>query len=179
MRARATARPRRSPSSPSRTWRWYAPLYIFAHLVGENIHRPAMSLTSLECQVSELVNSDACPCPTTGRRGDGRQQVRVHRRAVALGARALPPRLADGAARARPHCRVVLPLIHFTSDVLTYSMPLFLRRQCDQTLGAARGLPPSLRAGAQVYGAADDVKLRGPAHGHAQGGRDAGFRGLT
>jgi hypothetical protein len=46
----------------------YAPLYIFEHLVGENIHRYPISLTSLECQVSALVNSDTCPCPTTARR---------------------------------------------------------------------------------------------------------------
>ena len=46
--------------------RRYAPLYRFEHLVGENIHRYPMTLTSLECQVSELVNSDACPRPTTG-----------------------------------------------------------------------------------------------------------------
>jgi HrpA-like RNA helicase len=43
-----------------------APLYIFEYLVGENIHRYPMSLTRLECQVSELVDSDACPRPTTG-----------------------------------------------------------------------------------------------------------------
>jgi hypothetical protein len=40
-----------------------APLYIFEHLVGENIHRYPMSLTSLQCQASELVDSDACPRP--------------------------------------------------------------------------------------------------------------------
>ena len=42
-----------------------SPLYLFEHLVGENIHRRRMSLASLECQVSALVNSDACPRPTT------------------------------------------------------------------------------------------------------------------
>jgi hypothetical protein len=42
-------------------------LYTFEHLVGENIHRYRMSLTSLERQVSDLVNSDTCPRPTTGR----------------------------------------------------------------------------------------------------------------
>ena len=30
-----------------------------------NIHGYPMSLTSLECQVSELANSDTCPRPTT------------------------------------------------------------------------------------------------------------------
>jgi hypothetical protein len=38
-----------------------------------------------------------------------------------------------GAARARSHCPCVLPLIHFTP----YSVPLFLKRECDLTLGAA------------------------------------------
>jgi hypothetical protein len=41
-------------------------LYIFEHLVGENIRRYPTSLTSLECRVSELVHSDTCPRPTTG-----------------------------------------------------------------------------------------------------------------
>jgi hypothetical protein len=31
---------------------------------GENTHRYPTSLTSLECQVSELANSDTCPRPT-------------------------------------------------------------------------------------------------------------------
>ena len=47
-----------------------AKLLTHRHLVGENIHRYPMSLTSLERQVSELVNSDTCPRPTT--------QVNVH-----------------------------------------------------------------------------------------------------
>jgi ankyrin repeat protein len=44
--------------------------------------------------------------------------------------------LDAGADRARSHCRVALPLIHFIPDSLTYSMSLFLKRQCDRTLGA-------------------------------------------
>jgi hypothetical protein len=43
---------------------------------------------------------------------------------------------ADGALRDRSHCRFVPPLIHFTPDSLTNSVPLFLKRQCDRTLGA-------------------------------------------
>jgi hypothetical protein len=42
---------------------------------------------------------------------------------------------ANGAGRARSHCRFVLPLIHFRPDSLTYSLPLFLKRQCDRTPG--------------------------------------------
>jgi hypothetical protein len=34
--------------------------------------------------------------------------------------------------RARSRCRFVLPLIYFTPDSLTYSVPLFLKRQCDR-----------------------------------------------
>jgi hypothetical protein len=33
--------------------------------------------------------------------------------------------------------RFVLPLIRFLPSSLTYSVPLFLKRQCDRTLGAA------------------------------------------
>jgi pimeloyl-ACP methyl ester carboxylesterase len=40
-----------------------------------------------------------------------------------------------GKARARSHCRFVLPLIHFKPDSPRESVPLFLKRQCDRTLG--------------------------------------------
>ena len=36
--------------------------------------------------------------------------------------------------RARSHCRSVLPRIHFIPGSLIYSVPLFLKRQCDWTL---------------------------------------------
>jgi hypothetical protein len=46
---------------------------------GEDIRRHPVSLTSLECQVSKLVNSDACPCPTThgvmSRSGSSRTEI--------------------------------------------------------------------------------------------------------
>jgi hypothetical protein len=42
-----------------------------------------------------------------------------------------------GAARARSHCRFVPSLIPSAPDSRTYSEPLFLKRQCDRTLGAA------------------------------------------
>ena len=35
---------------------------------------------------------------------------------------------------ARSHRRFLLPLIHFIPDLLTYSVPLFMKRQCDRTL---------------------------------------------
>ena len=62
---------------------WYAPLYIFEHLVGENIDRYPMPLTILECQVSELVDSDACRRVTTGPGGGG--AVAAQGRAAARG----------------------------------------------------------------------------------------------
>jgi hypothetical protein len=36
-----------------------------------------------------------------------------------------------GMTRARSHCHVVRPLIFFMQDSLTYSVGLFLKRQCD------------------------------------------------
>ena len=45
------------------------PLYIFEHFVGEYISTYPIPLKGLECQASKLVNSDACPRPTTGWRG--------------------------------------------------------------------------------------------------------------
>ena len=38
----------------------------------------------------------------------------------------------------RSHCRFVPPLIHFIPYSLTYSVPLFLKRQCDRTLAGGR-----------------------------------------
>ena len=46
-----------------------------------------------------------------------------------------PGRDFMGAARARSHCRFVLLLAHFIPDSLTCSVPLYLKRQCDRTLG--------------------------------------------
>ena len=43
------------------------------------------------------------------------------------------PRGLCGHRRARSHCRFVPPLIHFIPDSLIYSVPLFLKRQCDRT----------------------------------------------
>ena len=43
-----------------------------------------------------------------------------------------------GGLRARSHCRFARPLIHFIPNSPTYSVPLFLKRQCDRTLGARR-----------------------------------------
>jgi hypothetical protein len=37
--------------------------------------------------------------------------------------------------RAQSNCRFVLPLIHFITDSLSYSVPLLLKQQCDRTLG--------------------------------------------
>jgi hypothetical protein len=105
-------------------------------LVGENIHRSAMSITRLECQVSKFVNSYTCPRPATG--GPGPRRLLILRLGP-LGRRGR----RDG-GRARSHCRFVPPLIPFIPESLTYSVPLFLKRQCDRTLGGRpRGLGPA------------------------------------
>jgi hypothetical protein len=44
-----------------------------------------------------------------------------------------------GEPRARSHCRFAPPLIHFTPESLTYSVHLFLKRQCDPTPGELLG----------------------------------------
>jgi hypothetical protein len=41
----------------------------------------------------------------------------------------------DGRRRARSHFRFVPPLIHFIPDSRKDSVPLFLKQQCDRTLG--------------------------------------------
>jgi hypothetical protein len=40
-----------------------------------------------------------------------------------------------GARRASSHCRFAPPPIRFIPDLLTYSVPLVLKRRCDRTLG--------------------------------------------
>jgi hypothetical protein len=46
-------------------------------------------------------------------------------------------RWRSSSARARSHCRAVLPLIHFTPDSLRDSVPLFLKRRCNRALRSA------------------------------------------
>jgi hypothetical protein len=48
--------------------------------------------------------------------------------------------IRGGGGRARSHCRSVLSLIHSTPELLIYSVPLSLKRQCDRTLGGGGGL---------------------------------------
>ena len=48
--------------------------------------------------------------------------------------------IIQGGLRVRLHCRFVLPLINCTPESLTYSVPLFLKRQCDRTLGGLRAV---------------------------------------
>ena len=57
----------------------------------------------------------------------------THRRVRSAGAaggglRGRPKEAGGGGGRARPQCRFVQPLIHFIPDLLTYSVPLFLKR---------------------------------------------------
>ena len=70
------------------------------------------------------------------------------RRAGRHGARAR----RGGEARTRSHRRFVPPFIHFTPDSRTYSVPPFLKQQCDRTLGGT-GAPPV--RGACQQGSAD------------------------
>ena len=65
----ALTSPTSSTSTPTNGWRARARSRRTCreHMVGENIHRYPMSLTSLECLVSGLVDSDTCPRPTTHR----------------------------------------------------------------------------------------------------------------
>jgi hypothetical protein len=60
-----------------------------------------------------------------------------------------------GGPRARSHCRFALPLIRFIPYPRTYSVPLFLKRQCDRTPGGPGGVPRRLgdRCGPELAGA--------------------------
>jgi hypothetical protein len=44
-------------------------------------------------------------------------------------------RLGDGRLRARSHCHFAPPSIRLIPDLLRYSVPLSLKRQCDRNLG--------------------------------------------
>jgi hypothetical protein len=52
-----------------------------------------------------------------------------------------------GAIRAPSHCRFAPPLIHFIPNSLAYSVPVFLKRQCDWTLGAIAVMIPAVAPG--------------------------------
>ena len=54
-----------------------------------------------------------------------------------------------GERRARPRCRFVTPLIHFIPELLAYSVPLLLKRQCGRTLGGPRGARRGAAGGAR------------------------------
>jgi hypothetical protein len=62
-----------------------------------------------------------------------------------------------GGHRARSHCRFVLPLIHFIPYPLTYSVPLFLKRQCDRAPGGHADCAAQLLKG----GASANIKAEG------------------
>jgi hypothetical protein len=62
----------------------------------------------------------------------------------------------------RSHWRLVLPLIHVVPGSLTYSVPLFLRRQCNRTLGVQLDVPArTAQAAAAVAVAAVAVAAGG------------------
>ena len=71
-------------------------------------------------------------------------------------------RLAWGAYRVRSHCRFALLFDHFIPDTLTYSAPLFLKRQRDGTLGAY-GAAAALAGLCALLGLGFGVEVRGPA----------------
>jgi hypothetical protein len=77
---------------------------------------------------------------------------------------------AGGGRRARSHCRFVLPLINSIPDPRTYSVPLFLKRQCDQTLGGEPGAGAHPRA-ALGCRSADERRRQGERDGGVQGVR--------
>ena len=69
----------------------------------------------------------------------------------APGAAGVVEALRPGAPRARSHCRFVLPFIHFIPNLLTYSVPQVLKRQCDRTLGVPRTQLQGARRHAQIH----------------------------
>ena len=89
----------------------------------------------------------------------GRQQQRTPRRV--RGRPGHGSARAEARARARPHPRFVLPLIHFIPDLLTYLVPLFLKRQCDRTLGTltASGMR-AVRAGCSRWSCRRRMQMR-------------------
>jgi hypothetical protein len=73
------------------------------------------------------------------------------------------------------HCRFAPPLIHFIPHSLTYSVPLFLKRQCDRTLGPHR-LDPDQEAGDRedLGGLGQRPVLRGRARAEVEGRAEGG-----
>ena len=99
-----------------------------------SLARRLLSLPCQPCQPCQPVHLEN-PCRGTRRRG---MTARPPPRYV-------PAEDAEGAAQPRGQRGALLglgrivalpPLIHFIPDSLTYSVHLFLKRQCDRTLGA-------------------------------------------
>ena len=80
-----------------------------------------------------------------------------------------------GWLRAQSHCRFVLPLIHFILDWLRYLVPLFLKQQCDRTLGRlAAASRPSGRPRLGDIGAPEPPPEHGSGPPGAAAAREAG-----
>jgi hypothetical protein len=62
----------------------------------------------------------------------------------------------------------VPPLIHFIPDLRTYSVPLFLKRQCDRTLGPARRRRPAARRPRPRQRRPPGQRLRDRSHHHSR-----------
>ena len=117
-----------------------------------------------------------------GNGGAGRARPRLDLLPRLRGAGPLPdpPPAHDRAVacardRARSHCRFVLLLIHFIPYSLIYSVPLFLKQQCDRTLARDPGLPQ--RDLAQRMFWAPRNRVCGP-ESRGGGGAERGLLGL-
>jgi hypothetical protein len=120
-----------------------------------------------------IASSASRPCglrqlsPRISQAGAGRSAGAEGRRGG--GAAGAEP--GQGRTRARSHCRLAPPLIHSIPDLLTYSVPRFLKRQCDRTLGrtaedlqsAAEGRAQRAAGGAAGPGLQAQADRSGPA----------------
>jgi hypothetical protein len=122
-----------------------------------------------------VTNDSAPSCIRRPESGGGDGVKRPKKRPGALQCVPPPP-------RGRSHCRFVPPLIRFIPDSLTYSVPLFLKRQCDRALApsphpprphpiAALGGSPGLSRGPPAQAARVQVA------GHGRGRRAGGGAG--
>jgi hypothetical protein len=120
--------------------------------------------TNILCTLGTSISERQCDRTLPGRRRRRRSRRRRRRRGErrqhasqrgGAGSRAR----AGGRPRARSHCRFVLPHIHFIPALRTYSVPQFLKRQCDRTLDR----PPRYGAAAAL------VLVGGDELGHGAG----------
>ena len=117
--------------------------HVRAHAEPAPPLRPARARVSGGAWVGSTPYSSSAPTPTAPALAPS--SPRWSESPAWLERRSRPSGGAVDLSRARPHIRFAPPLVHSIPDPLKYSVPLFLKRQCDRRwrrLGRDGGVVP-------------------------------------